>query len=96
VEDRNDRRKIGIPVVQVKLYVYVLKLDRGFFFEYGSQVVAPSSQSSVRRSSGTTGSRALPARGDANVKPDPFVAMQYSHCHRISQAVVAAVGGVDK
>jgi len=38
VKDGDDRRQIDISVVQVKLYVYVLKLDRRFFFEYGSQV----------------------------------------------------------
>jgi len=38
VKDGDDRRQIDISVVQVNLYVYVLKLDRRFFFEYGSQV----------------------------------------------------------
>jgi hypothetical protein len=38
VKDGNDRREVGISIIQVKLYVYMLKVDRRFFFEYGSQV----------------------------------------------------------
>lgn len=44
VKNGNDGREIGILFVEAKLYVYVLKLDCRFFFEYGSQVVAPSSR----------------------------------------------------
>jgi hypothetical protein len=44
MEDWDDSREIDICIVQVKLYVYVLQLDCGFFLEYGSQVVAPSSR----------------------------------------------------
>jgi hypothetical protein len=44
MEHWNDSRAIGIRIVQVKLYVYVLQFYCGFFFEYGAQVVAPSSR----------------------------------------------------
>jgi hypothetical protein len=44
VEDRDDSPDIGIGIVKVKLYVYVLQHDCGFFFEYGSHSVAPSSR----------------------------------------------------
>jgi hypothetical protein len=49
------RREVGNVILKVKLYVYVLKFDRRFFFEYGSQVVAPSSRFRWCRDNGTTG-----------------------------------------
>jgi hypothetical protein len=44
VEDRDDGREIGIRIIQVKLYVYVLQLDCGFFFKYGSHCSSISAE----------------------------------------------------